>query len=118
MRMFMKSLLALFTLISTPPSFAGQDSGGGGPKAIANDALLLTDPFLVGQPSLDLNIPRLGLSPVRTSLDDYRRAAARLSVETQKSTMLRAEGLLREVKALDGGIVDLDETSQCLPEVN
>ena len=55
---------------------------------------------------------------MRTSLDDYRRAAARLSVETQKSTMLRAEGLLREVKALDGGIVDLDETSQFLPEVN
>jgi len=92
------------------PSIAliGQDSGGGGPKAIGNGSFVITD----------LSIPSLGLSPVRTSIDDYRRAAARLSVETQRSTTLRAEGLLREVKAMDGGIVDLDETSQFLPDVN
>jgi hypothetical protein len=61
-----------------------------------------------------INIPSLGLPTRGAALDDYRRAAARLSVSPQST--LRVEGRLKEVKNLEGGIVDLGESTQFLPD--
>ncbi len=99
----MRKLIVLPILAFTRLLFAGGISGGGPPP-------LMLEPDMI----IMSTIPDLGLEKTPVSPEVYRRAMARLSLDKAETAPISIDGRDLEVKALRGGIVDVDETSQLI----
>jgi hypothetical protein len=106
-----KLFLGLGIIISSGTmALAGQQTGGGpGSVAIIDPTVTIELPDILIRP-----LPNFPIKGVE--LNDFRRTAARLSVGTQSTSTLKVDGRLKEVKNLEGGIVDLGESTQFLPD--
>ena len=102
----MKYLLLLF--IVSGSAYAGGSLGGGG-LGKASLFLSLTDRAGLVE---SFTVPDLGLTEKTVSMDQYRRARIRLSLSGDRP--LEIDSIA--VKAKSGGVVDLLESFQIVPD--
>jgi hypothetical protein len=107
--------LAYIALVCSTSAFAGGSLGGSGlGKAQLELALSLVDSSNLGA----LDVPDLGLFRSEIATSDYRRARARLSVDTVTTTAIKLQDGEVNARLLNGGIVNETADTQFVPGPN
>jgi len=108
---YMKILLFILVLVASP-LFAGV-TGGTGPRGLVLEDLTKLG---IDLDAINTQGDLLNLKPEIVSLNDYRRARARLSVPSNEAVMLNLSGKDVKLKTLDKLLSDQQETIYLIPE--
>lgn len=108
----MKFIVMFVTALFTGYVYASGSIGGGG---LGKEQLIELENMLEERTKdyFPIDIPDLGLEKLTVDPKGYRRTLLRLSIMDQTS-IRTSDGIEISVKSLDGGIVDLEESTQII----